>query len=974
MADRKRKRNVPPASTRSPARPAPTATPTRTPQPQSLYEHGNSSHYSRRPNSDTSMVTVGQDFQQLDPRYAQQIQVPQQQQDNIPFRHSPRGSPIPNGRSSPRPDGRVSPHPSGRVSPHPSGRVSPHPSGRVSPHPSGRVSPRPVSPRPRSPRPSTRNSPRIRDRRSARLAMGDGNDIGLSLGDIEMGTVNPAFLEAGSPTLSPNETRRYSSDSSASYRSSNPDEDEIIERELIAANLQDPTSVIGMLPSRQLGRTLSSATSNNKWLRQRSRKSLKRGRSMSGRHTNDNIGMEMMIDRILSDEDMTDGTGRATLRRKKTIKGIQGSMETKRRVREQCERRSDKRKTKSVGWFKYWRYQVSYAWESFKESLSNLTYSFELWRDPIKKIEGNFGSGVTSYFVLLKWLLLLNIPVFIISFGFITIPQLVYQPSASQENPESFTGAEILTGEGWLTNTELYYGYYTNETFNKIGSTYWNMPVAYLFASSGYLLLIFIVLAQGMSKTYREYYITGDRSHNFYTSKVFSGWDYSITSESTSQLKQRSNYLELAEQLASHHVRRNQNCGAYCLKILLRLFMNIVVLGIIAGASYLIFHVYREKTFATDIPVIGDLAIALFVSVYNLVLPYIFSVIGYIEKYENPRTTLYFSLFRTFLMKATILIVLVYHWFNQFDQCDGNSAGALPCECWETFLGTEVYKLVIVDLIIQTLSTFFLEFIRRIGRDYFCKWFASPEFDIARNTMDLIQSQTYTWIGMFFAPLLMIICIVKLILLFYIKQLSVLYNCKPSLHPWRAGLAQTLFILILFLMYAICVCCVGYSMVNTKPSMECGPFRGLNSPFDVWTQLVNKWDESQKVWKFIITFMTTQGVVAGLIILLCLAVYYFKTLTEGRRATVKRLKQQITLEGKDKLFLLKMLQNAIKNRTSINRGASTSAEAAAAIPPPMVKQKPKKSHAKIRTGHTALSPQVQQAVDSADLVIHQSEN
>ena len=80
-------------------------------------------------------------------------------------------------------------------------------------------------------------------------------------------------------------------------------------------------------------------------------------------------------------------------------------------------------------------------------------------------------------------------------------------------------------------------------------------------------------------------------------------------------------------------------------------------------------------------------------------------------------------------------------------------------------------------------------------------------------------------------------------------------------------------------------------------------------------------------------------------------------------------------EGKDKLFLLKMLQNAIKNRTSINRGASTSAEAAAAIPPPMVKQKPKKSHAKIRLGqHTALSPQVQQAVDSADMVIHQSEN
>ena len=86
-------------------------------------------------------------------------------------------------------------------------------------------------------------------------------------------------------------------------------------------------------------------------------------------------------------------------------------------------------------------------WETFKEWLSNLTYSLELWRAPIKKIEGNFGSGVKSYFILLKMLLLLNIPVFILSFGFLTIPQLLYLPSPSQNNSRPFTGAELLTGQ-----------------------------------------------------------------------------------------------------------------------------------------------------------------------------------------------------------------------------------------------------------------------------------------------------------------------------------------------------------------------------------------------------------------------------------------------------------------------------------------------------------------------------------------------
>lgn len=64
--------------------------------------------------------------------------------------------------------------------------------------------------------------------------------------------VNPAFSGSGQTPLM-GRSRSPSVASSASYQSSNAGADEIHEREIIAASLSDPNSVIDMLPSRQLG-------------------------------------------------------------------------------------------------------------------------------------------------------------------------------------------------------------------------------------------------------------------------------------------------------------------------------------------------------------------------------------------------------------------------------------------------------------------------------------------------------------------------------------------------------------------------------------------------------------------------------------------------------------------------------------------------------------------------------------------------
>ena len=91
----------------------------------------------------------------------------------------------------------------------------------------------------------------------------------------------------------------------------------------------------------------------------------------------------------------------------------------------------------------------------FKQRMAEFAYYLELWKSALKKIEGHFGTGVTSYFLFLKWIFLLNIPICILTVGFVVIPQVIYRYYQKEprgysvgvnETVPSFTGEELLTG------------------------------------------------------------------------------------------------------------------------------------------------------------------------------------------------------------------------------------------------------------------------------------------------------------------------------------------------------------------------------------------------------------------------------------------------------------------------------------------------------------------------------------------------
>ena len=85
----------------------------------------------------------------------------------------------------------------------------------------------------------------------------------------------------------------------------------------------------------------------------------------------------------------------------------------------------------------------------------------------------------------------------------------------------------------------------------------------------------------------------------------------------------------------------------------------------------------------------------------------------------------------------------------------------------------EFYRLTVLDLLTQILVI--------IGLDVWrVKCMGKLEFNIPKHVLDIVYSQTICWMGLFFAPLLSLITLIKLLSLFYIR-LSYLKNwCQPS--------------------------------------------------------------------------------------------------------------------------------------------------------------------------------------------------
>ncbi|XP_027482313.2 transmembrane channel-like protein 6 isoform X3 [Zalophus californianus] len=569
------------------------------------------------------------------------------------------------------------------------------------------------------------------------------------------------------------------------------------------------------------------------------------------------------------------------------------------------------------------------------------------WRYALKQIGGQFGSSVLSYFLFLKTLLAFNALLLLPLLAFIVGVQAAFPPPAPPGSARSFTGLELLTGGGRFTHTAMYYGYYANSTLNQpcapapaggrcsreaAGLPY-SMPLAYLFTVGLAFFITCVTLVYSMSHSFGESYRVGSTS-GVHAVTVFCSWDHKVTQRRASRLQHDNIRTHLKELLAEWQRRRgSQSACGRLRRVAVRGLVWLLSLGTTLGCTV---AVYAFSELMIKSPVSAEqegalLALPVVVGLLNLGAPYLFRCLAALERHDSPVLEVYVAVCRNLILKMVILGILCYHWL-------GRRVGTLKDQCWENFVGQELYRLVVLDFVFVLLDTLLGELVWRLISEKQLKRREKPEFDIAGNVLELIYGQTLTWLGVVFSPLLPAIQIVKLLLVFYVKKTSLMANCQAPRRPWLASHMSTVFISLLcfpsFLGAAIFLC---FAVWRVKPSSTCGPFRSLDSMYEagkVWVRRLEEAGPRVSWLPWVHRYLVENTFPVYLVSALLLAVIYLHIqVVKGQRRVICLLKEQISNEGEDKVFLINKL-HSVYERKERSRHRASFATVGTRIPAP----------------------------------------
>ncbi|NXA05642.1 TMC5 protein, partial [Sapayoa aenigma] len=536
---------------------------------------------------------------------------------------------------------------------------------------------------------------------------------------------------------------------------------------------------------------------------------------------------------------------------------------------------------------------VAVSFRRFGNTFSEHFRLLWIWHKALKIIGAEFGTSVLSYFIFLKWLLNFNFFSFLINFSFITIPQFL----AAEPNNLSFTGLELLTGAGYFQQTVLYYGFYTNATISKIenGPSY-NMQLAYIFTVGIYFVICFLILFFSMASSFKRNFVI-PQEFSGKASKLLCTWDFNITNEKAVKLKQKNLSTQMKEDLAE--VNREVldfSLTERVARIAVHLLSWFASLGTAvaacAGVYFLSINnlelfVKGHKNDLEDQAAM--MVLPLVSSLLNTFVPFFYSWLGHMERFQTPGQQIYVTVARNTILKISIIGILCYYWLNV--------VSASESQCWETLVGQDIYRLVLVDFIFCLLGSFFGEFLRRIVGTTVCVSLGPPEFDIGRNVLDLIYAQTLTWIGILFSPLLPGIQMIAFSIVFCVKEVSLIRNCQPPRKVWRTAQMTTSFMFLLFCPSLIGVLSViGVTVWRLKPSEGCGPFRGLSSMYAAvseWVKTLENYTASKwVVWIYhnLITNELFYFILSGVVLIIT---YLYWQIIQGRKTMTKLLRKQI---------------------------------------------------------------------------------
>ncbi|KAI2668869.1 Transmembrane channel-like protein 7 [Labeo rohita] len=630
----------------------------------------------------------------------------------------------------------------------------------------------------------------------------------------------------------------------------------------------------------------------------------------------------------------------------KPVRELPKSMQDKRREKQQRLQQGGA----LTGWG-LWRLNVHRSLKRLKEDGMDVLLSLQLWRADIHLIEGMFGTGILSYFSFLRFLVLLNFIMFLLMFVFVMLPVIVTSHSAhnvtySSTNVSECSGYPAISHRALVVFhqhiTDLLSG-----TLEFIHSHFtYNLPLAYLLATISYLLLSLVWIVKRSAAGFKRKLIQDEDRFQSFCNKVFAGWDFCVTNENAARLKQSSLLYELKTDLEEERIKRkmaNRTRGEKCRIYALRVALNLFVVGVLVACFYCIYMATNQKSnFLLELVV--EYLPSIVITLANFITPLIFNLIITFEDY-SPAFEIRFTLMRqsalckhsessraarapqhcthTLLKTLTLCVfmrlasigVLLFSLWVQITSCGGTDC---PCgynhqlyPCWETHVGQEMYKLVIFDFLIIAAVTIFVEFPRKIIVNHcdcgLAKWWGQQEFAIPQNVLEIVYGQTICWIGTFYCPLLPAINTVKYILVFYLKKVSLVTNCRPATRPFRASSSNFFFLVVLLIGLALASVPVIVSIAEIRSSRACGPFVNYGTSWEVVPRAISQLPQGLR--SFLLA-LASEAFAVSFFVITCLGMFYVIALAGAHKRVIEQLRDQLAMEGRDKRFLIQKLCQA----------------------------------------------------------------
>ncbi|KAJ8706140.1 hypothetical protein PYW07_010917 [Mythimna separata] len=525
---------------------------------------------------------------------------------------------------------------------------------------------------------------------------------------------------------------------------------------------------------------------------------------------------------------------------------------------------------------------------------------------------------------------------------------------------------DVLQGTGWMERTILFYGVYSDQIYKYYvknlfqSELYFNMPMAYILVAISWVLLSLIAIVKTAAKGFKERLVENEGQFYKYCNLVFGGWDFCIQNDKSAKIKHKALYNEIKGYLEEEKYNEEKQQRTRESQILIyfkRLLINLIVFIILIASGVLIYFAFNYSTDRLSQPEqiietntnFGNINVThaekltlslykeggmffeqlentlleflpfLCIVILNLIVPEIFSYLIPFESY-TPAHVLIISLLRTVLLRLSSLAVLLSQMYtyvrdNGFvcsyvNETDENSS---KLDCWETYVGQQLYKLILTDFAVQFVTTFFINlpraFVARHTNSRCFKIIGEQDFYLPKHVLDIVYTQTIIWMGSFFCPFLPIIGTIFYFLIFYIKKFTCLTNCTPSPVVYKASKSKSLFMSVLLLGFIASITPVAYSVAEIFPSINCGPYRGYNN---VWEFVIETFDGFPFLIREFIFRMGTSTFAVPAFAVLLFFLYYYWAVAAANRHMVTVLKNQLVLEGHDKQFLLNRLSAFIR--------------------------------------------------------------